>query len=57
MNTLKHDAQKLYLSWVNDFLTIDYFCEYYGLTKKGANAYINIGRRINEAQASRKHHE
>lgn len=35
-NKNKLTEYELYLSWVNDFLTLNCFCEYYGLTKQEA---------------------
>ena len=41
--------QELYLDWVNNFLTVAYFAEYYGLTEAEANAVINDGRAYHES--------
>jgi hypothetical protein len=36
--------EKLYLSWLNDFLTVEAFAAYYKLTLKEATDIINWGR-------------
>jgi len=41
----------LYLDYVNNFLTVERFAEYYGLTISEANQLINVGREINERLA------
>ncbi len=40
--------QKMYLDYVNNFLSIDKFAEHYGITKKQAISIINKGKKINE---------
>lgn len=35
---------KLYLSWVNDFLTVERFAEYHNLSLQMANYVIDEGR-------------
>lgn len=35
---------ELYLDWVNNFLTVGRFAEYYGITVEHANAIIDAGR-------------
>lgn len=37
---------KLYLSYVNDFITIERFAEYYNLTLDKANFIVSTGRSI-----------
>lgn len=37
---------KLYLSWVNDFLTIESFASYYGLTLESAKFIVHTGHTI-----------
>jgi hypothetical protein len=39
------DAKSMYLDYLNDFLTIRGFAEYYGLTDKGAMRIIDKGRK------------
>ena len=41
----------LYLDYANNFLTVENFAEYYGLTISEANQIINVGRDINERLA------
>jgi plasmid maintenance system antidote protein VapI len=42
--------EEMYLSYVNDFLTIERFAEYYGITEEQANEVINKGRKINHSK-------
>lgn len=42
--------QTMFLTWFNDFLTIEYFAEYYGLSVHRARVVINKGRAIHESQ-------
>lgn len=37
-------SKKMYLSWVNDFVTLPKFAEHYNLTNEQAEKIINIGR-------------
>ncbi len=38
---------RLYLSYVNDFLTVEVFAEYYNLSESTAIKTIEIGRKLN----------
>jgi hypothetical protein len=38
------NRERLYLDYVNNFLTVDRFAEYYSLSIKTANEVINEGR-------------
>lgn len=40
---------EMYLDWVNNFLTLDRFCEYYELTPNEASMIIYRGRNEHEA--------
>jgi len=42
--------EEMYLSWFNDFLTIERFAEFYNITVSKANQIINIGRKINHSR-------
>ncbi len=46
----RKEIEKLYLSFVNDFLTVGKFAEYYNLTELKAIKIINAGRLINHAK-------
>ena len=39
------DRQKMYLDWVNNFLTVSAFAEHYEITKEEAIEIIEWGRR------------
>ena len=43
----REKIERLYLSYFNDFLTIAYFAEYYGLSERKANDVIIAGRKLN----------
>lgn len=47
-----HTPASLYLSWVNDFVSVDAFASYYGLTRDEALATIETGRTAHEARAA-----
>ena len=38
----------LYLDWVNNFLTIEVFAEYYGLDEEDAKALLEIAKKSHE---------
>ena len=42
---------KLYLDYVNNFLTIDKFAEWHGLDIEDASLLIELGRKYNERKA------
>lgn len=46
--------EEMYLSYLNDFLTVECFAEYYGLTESQAVNVIDIGRAYNHANAKAK---
>lgn len=50
--TMKKRLHALYLSWFNDFLSVEYFAEYYSLTLEQAMRCIDIGRRIHNLKAN-----
>ena len=45
--------QLLFLDWWNDFLTVDYFAEYYEVSRERAERIIAIGRTIHNRRTSR----
>lgn len=40
---------KLYLDYVNNFLTVERFAEYYNMSTDYAGHVISIGRKLNQA--------
>ena len=40
--------QEMYLDWVNNFLTLEVFAQYYNLTTKQAQFVIDSGRDYHE---------
>lgn len=45
--------QALYLDWVNNFLSVPAFADYYGFTLSNAQRIINVGRLIHETRVVR----
>jgi len=44
---------EIYLDWVNNFLSLDKFAEHYGLDEIDANYIIDLGRKLNEEEATK----
>lgn len=44
--TNRQKIEDLYIDWVNNFLTVPRFAEYYGLTEEQAHRVISTGRLI-----------
>jgi hypothetical protein len=42
----QNDYIKLYLSYVNDFLTVTRFAEYYGISETSATFILEHGRKL-----------
>lgn len=42
----REQLKAVYLDWLNNFLTIECFAEYYGLTDNQADALINLAREV-----------
>lgn len=49
-NKIINDPRFAYLTWLNDFLTIDYFAKYFSIPKHEAKTLIKTGREIHYAQ-------
>ena len=45
--TPREKIERLYLSYFNDFLTVEKFAECYGLSERKANDVIRAGRKLN----------
>ena len=45
---VKMTDEQLYLSYVNDFITVAAFAEYYGMTEEDAHALIERERKRNK---------
>jgi hypothetical protein len=48
---MKSKIESLFLSYVNDFITVTAFASYYGLSLPRAHRVISLGRRINNRRA------
>lgn len=48
MKKIKTDIHAMYLSWINDFITIERFAQYYKMTLHRATRIIVIGSDIHE---------
>lgn len=44
--------QKIYLDWVNNFITIEAFSNHYGVTKSDGLKLIEICKRVHESIVS-----
>ena len=44
---------KIYLDWVNNFLSLDKFADHYALDEIDANYIIDLGRKLNEEEATK----
>lgn len=45
---MKPKLARLFLSWVNEFVTVEGFASHYGLTRETALRVISLGRKIHE---------
>jgi hypothetical protein len=48
MEQLKNKLVLFYLDWVNDFVGVDTFADYYGIERGRAEKMIRIGRKLHE---------
>ena len=53
MNYTKTECQKLYLDWVNNFLSDTKFREYYNLGISEMENILDIGRKYNKLQGEK----
>ena len=49
MKDIRKQIEVIYLDWCNNFVTIDKFADYYGLSILEANIIIELGRIINNS--------
>jgi hypothetical protein len=54
--TNRQKIEGLYIVWVNKFLTVRRFAEYYGLTEAQAHRIINTGRALNHRRPTLSDH-
>lgn len=43
---MRETLQAVYLDWVNNFASVDYFAQYYGLTVREAEKLIELARMV-----------
>jgi len=48
VNSALHKLELFYLDYFNNFITIEKFAEFYGITEKKAVTLIAIGQHINQ---------
>ena len=53
-NGLDDTMQSMYLDWVNNFLSVECFAEYYNLSYPGAIQVIDAGRDIHESRVAKR---
>jgi hypothetical protein len=51
VDKFKLEAEQAYLEYFNNFLTVERFASYYGLSVDNATALLNLGRKLNHARA------
>ena len=51
---MKDRIETLYLDWFNNFLTVERFAEYYGMSVDKAHKVIRIGRYLNHRRDNMK---
>jgi hypothetical protein len=47
---MKQKLIEIYLDWVNNFLTVARFSEYYGFTEDESKVLIELGKKYHEIQ-------
>lgn len=50
---MKEKVENIYLDYFNNFLTVQYFADYYDLTYNKALRLINVGRKLNHRRKSK----
>ena len=53
VRTVYDKLQLLFLDWWNDFLTVEYFAEYYEVSRQRAERVIAAGRKIHNRRVAR----
>lgn len=48
---MKQRLAEIFLDWFNNFLSVEYFAQYYGFTEEKARRVIALGRKIHEKRA------
>ncbi len=51
---MKKKIEKMYLDYVNNFLTVECFSEHYGMSLDNGYRVIVLGRKINELSAIKR---
>lgn len=54
MKNLQDSCQELYLSYFNDFLTIEVFAKYYNLNLDQAKNVLTLGKAVHERKTSKE---
>lgn len=49
MDNRTYNTEKMYLEYVNDFITVERFADHHGLTNEHANLLIDLGRKVNNS--------
>lgn len=50
---MKKALIEFYLDWVNNFITMSYMADHYGITLKECHKLILLGRKYHEAHVAR----
>lgn len=54
LNQTDEEIIKMYLDWVNNFITLSKFAEYYDITELDAHYIIDLGRKLNNELSTSK---
>lgn len=54
MNLIKESAEKIYLEYLNNFLTIERFAEHYSISTDNAEKLIRVCKDIREEETELK---
>lgn len=57
MKNICDRIQELYLDYVNNFLTVERFAEYYNLSERKAFKVIELGRQVHERRVKNQTNE
>lgn len=47
---IKEELIEVYLDWINNFITVPAFADYYGLSEADAKKVIELGRKLYEGR-------
>lgn len=51
---IREELREVYLDWVNNFVTIPAFADFYGLSEEESKKVIDLGKKIHERRLKDK---